>query len=77
MKGKGNPVAEFNDAEWICSLAFLVDMASQLSELNSRLQRKGQLINCMFDQVKVFQVKLSLWKNQIKQQKLLLIFLLC
>ena len=25
MEGKGNPVAEFNDAKWICDLAFLVD----------------------------------------------------
>ena len=32
---------------------------------NSRLQRKGQLINCMFDHVKAFQVNLSLWKKQI------------
>ena len=37
MEGKGNPVAEFNDAEWICDLAFLVDITSHLNELNSRL----------------------------------------
>ena len=49
MEGKGCHVAEFNDSEWICDLAFLVDITSHLNELNSRLQRKGQLINCMFD----------------------------
>ena len=76
MEGKGNPIAEFNDAEWICDLAFLADITSHLNELNSRLQRKGQLINCMFDHVKAFQVKLSLWENQINN-KTLLIFLLC
>ena len=69
MEGKGNPIAEFNDAEWICDLAFLADITSHLNELNSRLQRKGQLINCMFDHVKAFQVKLSLGKSD-KQQKL-------
>ena len=68
MEGKGNPIAEFNDAEWICDLAFLVDITSHLNELNSRLQRKGQLINCMFDHVKAFQVKISLWKNQISNK---------
>ena len=49
MEGKGYHVAEFNDSEWICDLAFLVVITSHLNELNSRLQRKGQLINCMFD----------------------------
>ena len=38
MEGKGYPVAEFNDAEWICDLAFLVDIISHLNKLNSRLQ---------------------------------------
>ena len=28
MEGKGNPVAEFNDEEWICDLAFLFDTTS-------------------------------------------------
>ena len=28
MEGKGNPIAEFNDAEWICDLAFLADITS-------------------------------------------------
>ena len=68
MEGKGNPIAEFNDAEWISDLAFLADITSHLNELNSRLQRKGQLINCMFDHVKAFQVKLSLWENQINNK---------
>ena len=67
MEGKGNPIAEFNDAE-ISDLAFLADITSHLNELISRLQRKGQLINCMFDHVKAFQVKLSLWENQINNK---------
>ena len=65
MASKGNPIFAFDDAEWICDLAFLVDITSHLNELNFRLQRKGQLIKCMFDHVKAFLVKLSLWENQI------------
>ena len=38
------------------------------TEKRARLQRKGQLINCMFDPVKAFQVKLSLWKKQINNK---------
>ena len=60
MEGKGNTVAEFNDGEWICHLALLADITSHLNELNSHLQRKGQLINCMFDHIKAFQAKISL-----------------
>ena len=63
MEGKGNPMAEFNDAEWICDLAFLVDITSYLNELNSCLRRNRQLINCMFDHVKAFQMKLISGKN--------------
>ena len=47
MVDRGNPIFEFDDAEWICDLAFLVDITSHLNELNSGLQRKEQLINCM------------------------------
>ena len=64
MADKGNPIFEFDDAKWICDLAFLVHITSHLIELNSRLQRKEQLINCMFDHVKAFLVKLSLSKTR-------------
>ena len=67
-EGKDNPIAVFNDAEWICDLTFLANVNSHLNELNSRLQRKGQLINCMFNHVKAFQVKLPLWENQINNK---------
>ena len=60
MADNDNPIFEFDDAEWIRDLAYLVDITSHLNELNSRLQKKGQLINCMFDHVKAFLVKLSL-----------------
>lgn len=37
---KGKPIVEFKDAEWMCDFAFLVDITTQLNELNSRLQGK-------------------------------------
>ena len=68
IEGKGNLVAELSDTEWTCNLAFLVDITSHSNDINFRLYRKGRLINCMFDYVKAFQVKLSLWKNQINKR---------
>ena len=57
MKEKSNPVFEFNDAEWVCDLAFLVNNIFSF-----------QLINCMFDHIKAVLVKLSLWEKQINNK---------
>ena len=51
--------------EWIEDFAFLVDITTHLNELNSRLQRKGQLIHSVFDHVNAFAVKFTLWETQI------------
>ena len=67
MADKNNLIVESDDAEWICDLAFHVDITSHLNELNSRLKKKGQLINCMFDYHQAFRVKFSLGKPD-KQQ---------
>ena len=66
METKGNPIAEFNDEEWV--FVFLMDITAHVNELNSRLQRKGQLIHSMFDHVNVFAMKLTLWEKQIKNK---------
>ena len=65
MESKGNSVDEFINEEWIEDFAFLVDITTHLNELNSRLQRKGQLIHSVFDHVNAFAVKLTLWETQI------------
>ena len=65
MESKGNSVDEFMNEEWIEDFAFLVDISTHLNELNSRLQRKGQLIHSVFDHVNAFAVKLTLWETQI------------
>ena len=65
MESKGNGVDEFMNEEWIEDFAFLVDITTHLNELNSRLQRKGQLIHSVFDHVNGFAMKLTLWETQI------------
>ena len=68
MKGKENPIAEFNNPEWIEDFVFLVDVTTHLNILNSRLQAKEQLIHSMIDLVNAFVTKLALWETQIKNQ---------
>jgi len=64
MESKGNSV-EFMNEEWIEDFVFLVDITTHLNELNSHLQRKGQLIHSVFDHVNAFAVKLTLRETQI------------
>ena len=68
LETTGNPIAEFNDKGWIENFAFLVDITTHVNELNSRLQRKRQLIHFMFDHVNAFAMKLTLWEMQIKNK---------
>ena len=68
LETKGNSIAEFNDEEWIENFAFLVDITAHVNEINSRLQRKGQLIHSIFDRVNAFAMKLILWEKQIKNK---------
>ena len=68
LKTTGNPIAEFNDEKCIENFAFLVDITTHVNELNSRLQRKGQLIHSMFDHVNAFAMKLTLWEKQMKNK---------
>ena len=59
MEEKGNPVFEFDDAQWICDLAFFVNITSHLNELNFCLQRKEQLISSCLIMSKPF------WSNYL------------
>jgi len=65
MESKGTSVDEFMNEQWIEEFAFLVDITIHLNKLNSRLQRKGELIHSVFDHVNTFAVKLTLWEKQI------------
>jgi hypothetical protein len=65
MEEKGRPITELNKTEWICDLAFLVDITQHLNDLNVRLQGKEQHIGLMMSHVKAFEVKLRLWAAQL------------
>ena len=66
MQQKGQSIPEFQDNEWSCDFAFLIDITSHLNELNTRLQGKDQLISMMFDHIKCFKIKLRLWESQFR-----------
>jgi hypothetical protein len=62
---KSKSIPEFEDKEWVCDFAFLVDIVSHLNDVNTRLQGKDQLINNMYDLISAFQMKLGLWEQQL------------
>ena len=64
---KGVDVPQLSDPDWITDLAFLVDITTHMNALNTRMQGKDQLINKLFEQVCAFEVKLSLWEEQLQQ----------
>ena len=58
--------SEFRDQNWICNLAFLVDVTSHLNKLNLQLQGKCQLIHDMWGHIRSFTTKLRLWESQLQ-----------
>ena len=51
------------DEDWVLELAFLIDLAEHLYDLNLRLQGKNQFINNMFQTITAFERKLKFWHN--------------
>jgi hypothetical protein len=56
----------FYDDEWVCELAFFVDVTGYLNELNLKLQKQGQLGHELYGHVKAFCNKLRLLESQIR-----------
>jgi hypothetical protein len=65
MAMKNNDVPELSDPKFIANLAFLTDLTDHLNALNLRLQGPKQVITVMYDCVKSFKCKLTLWSEQI------------
>jgi hypothetical protein len=66
MDIKGNTINQVKDDEWVCDLAFLVDVIGYLNELNLKLQKEGQLVHELHGHVRAFCNKLRLLESQIK-----------
>jgi hypothetical protein len=75
MDVKGNTINRVKDDEWVCDLAFLVDVTGYLNELNLRVQKQVQFVHELHGHVKAFCNKLRLLESQIRA-KIVIIFLL-
>jgi hypothetical protein len=55
----------FEDKEWMCDFAFLVDITQHLNDLNMELQGRDQFIHNMFDKINAFESKLKIWNKHL------------
>ncbi|XP_072377810.1 general transcription factor II-I repeat domain-containing protein 2-like [Diabrotica undecimpunctata] len=62
---KQRDVPELKNPDWLCDLAFLVDITNHLNVLNTRLQGKNQLISQLYAHVSSFQCKLTVFRSQL------------
>lgn len=65
MALKDNDVTQLGDPTFISNLAFLTDITQHLNDLNKTLQGTKQVITQMYDSVKAFKCKLTLWAKQL------------
>ncbi|CAD1468720.1 unnamed protein product [Heterotrigona itama] len=65
VKMKEYPFPQFEDKEWICDFAFLVDITRHLNDLNIKLQGKSQFIHNMFDKINAFESKFKIWNKHL------------
>ncbi|XP_058846468.1 general transcription factor II-I repeat domain-containing protein 2A-like [Acipenser ruthenus] len=68
MQGKENDFPELRNSNWVCDLAFGVDIMAHLNELNVKLQGKDVFVHELYSNVKAFKVKLILFSKQMKSK---------
>ena len=66
LEMKGISAPELSYYQWLCDLAFLVDITEKLNNLNTALQGKDQLVHEMFGSIRAFELKLQLWQTQLQ-----------
>jgi hypothetical protein len=66
MNEKGKVLAELGDEKWFLDLASVCDIGHHLSDLNTKLQRKQKLISDMFGCVRTLEMKLELFRKQLR-----------
>ena len=62
---KQYPFPQFEDKEWMCNFAFLIDITQHLNDLIMELQGKNQFIHNMFDKISAFESKLKIWNKHL------------
>ncbi len=67
MDMKGEPIPELDQDQWMCDLAFLVDITSHLNKLNLKLQGPDKMITSLLTTIKSFELMSQLWILQLKQ----------
>ncbi|XP_026541950.1 general transcription factor II-I repeat domain-containing protein 2B-like [Notechis scutatus] len=59
---------ELNDTDWLCDLAFTVDILTHMNELNVKLQGKNQFVHEMQANVRDFKTRLVLFSKQMSDK---------
>ncbi len=54
----------WSSVQWLCNLAFTVDIYKYFSELNIELQGPNELLSSLLSDVKSFELNLKLWEVQ-------------
>ncbi|XP_051501690.1 general transcription factor II-I repeat domain-containing protein 2-like [Myxocyprinus asiaticus] len=65
MVGKVDEFAELKDQDWVCHLAFSVDVLGHLNELNLKLQGKNVFVHKLYSFVRAFKAKLVLFSQKL------------
>lgn len=67
---KDRNTVEIKDESWLQDLNSAMDITEQLTDLNLKLQGKNSHITQLYDDIKCFITKLSLWKSQLSNENL-------
>ena len=60
--------SEIKNTEWVCDLAFSLDILDKMNELNIKLQGKGFFPHELFVEIVSFHVELGLFSTQLSAQ---------
>uniref|UniRef100_A0A3Q3X0I4 Uncharacterized protein n=1 Tax=Mola mola TaxID=94237 RepID=A0A3Q3X0I4_MOLML len=65
---KADDFPELSDTDWLCDLAFAVDILTHMNELNVKLQGKDQFVHEMYTNVRAFKTNLALFSKQMSNK---------
>uniref|UniRef100_A0AAQ5Y107 HAT C-terminal dimerisation domain-containing protein n=1 Tax=Amphiprion ocellaris TaxID=80972 RepID=A0AAQ5Y107_AMPOC len=69
MESRGEDTTLLSNTEWLLDLAFLTDVTDKINQLNIQLQGKDKSVSDMISAVRAFNAKLSLYLQQMRDQK--------